>query len=307
MRPAKVLVSSVVRGADQGDSHGGLYRVDFQTDAVEQLLDWNDSGINWDGRGADRGLRGIAIVGEEIFIAASDELFLFNRRFEIVASYRNPYLKHCHEIAAFRGALYLTSTGFDSILRFDLARRVFDLGVQLQRHGGGFAARAFDPNATLGPAPSMAFHLNNVDPTDFGIFVSGLKLAAIVQITPSGASVAAEIPLGTHNARLFKGGVLLNDTDGDRLVWWTPQREVAIPIPSYPEERLINLNADTSGIARQAFGRGLCQLSDLVFAGGSSPTTVSIYDLEAGERVKSVNLTMDVRNAAHGLAVWQFD
>ncbi|HNR76075.1 MAG TPA: hypothetical protein PKM48_03030 [Parvularculaceae bacterium] len=301
-----VLVSSVVRGAEQGDSHGGLYRVDLESGASEQLLDWNDGGINFDGRGADRGLRGIAIIGDAIFIAASDELFVFDRQFKIVASYRNPYLKHCHEIADYRGALYLTSTGFDSVLRFDLARREFNLGIQLRQQDGAYSARLFNPNAQGGAAPSTGFHLNNVHPNEYGVFVSGLRLGALLQVTPKTVSIVAEIPLGTHNARPFKGGVLLNDTEADSLVWWTPDRHVAIPVPHYPESELTFVDVDKTGVARQSFGRGLCQLSDLVFAGGSSPTTVSVYDLAAGRRVKSINLTMDVRNAAHGMAVWPF-
>jgi len=42
-------------------------------------------------------------------------------------------------------------------------------------------------------------------------------------------------------------------------------------------------------------------------AGGSSPSTVSVYDLAANQRLLSVNLTMDIRNAIHGLAVWPYD
>ncbi len=41
--------------------------------------------------------------------------------------------------------------------------------------------------------------------------------------------------------------------------------------------------------------------------GGSSPATISVYDLDAGEALTSVNITMDVRNAVHGLEVWPFD
>ncbi|MCB2114386.1 MAG: hypothetical protein KDD85_12690 [Parvularculaceae bacterium] len=303
----KVLASSVVRGAEQGDSHGGLFRVDLDTGASEQLLDWNDGGINFEGRGADRGLRGISVVGEQIFVAASDELFVFDRRFRITDSFRNPYLKHCHEIAQYRGALYLTSTGFDSVLRFDLRNNAFDLGIQLWRQGGGIEMRMFDPRASGAAAPSVAFHLNNVHASEFGVFTSGLKLGALLQISPRGVSVAAEIPQGTHNARPFRGGVLLNDTENDSLVWWTPDRHVAIRVPDYCESDLEFAGVDRTGVARQGFARGLCQLSDLVFAGGSSPTTVSVYDLAAGERVKSINLTMDIRNAAHGMAVWPFD
>ena len=51
---------------------------------------------------------------------------------------------------------------------------------------------------------------------------------------------------------------------------------------------------------------GLCVLSDSVVAGGSSPSTVAVYDLPANRRLLSVNLTMDVRNAIHGLEVWPY-
>jgi hypothetical protein len=48
-------------------------------------------------------------------------------------------------------------------------------------------------------------------------------------------------------------------------------------------------------------------LSPTVVAGGSSPSTVSVYDLAANQRVLSVNLSMDVRNAIHGLEIWPYD
>jgi hypothetical protein len=48
-------------------------------------------------------------------------------------------------------------------------------------------------------------------------------------------------------------------------------------------------------------------LSDTVVSGGSSPSTVTVYDLKANEMLLSVNLTRDIRNAIHGLAVWPFD
>ncbi len=303
---SKVLVSSVVRGADQGASHGGLYLVDLERESHDQLLDWNDGGINFDGRGADRGLRGIAIVDDLIYLAASDELFAFDKNFRIVASWRNPYLKHCHEVSRLRGALYLTSTGFDSVLRFDLGERRFDLGILFAFKEGRGAVKMFDPGASGGPTPNMSLHLNNVFVDNFGIFVSGLKTPALLHATPQGVSVFAEIPLGTHNARPFLNGVLLNDTDGDCVVLFTPERHVSMPVPRFADDELQRADADTTGVARQAFARGLCVLSDRLIVGGSSPTTVSAYDLDAGRRVKSINLTMDVRNAAHGLSVWPF-
>ena len=63
---------------------------------------------------------------------------------------------------------------------------------------------------------------------------------------------------------------------------------------------------DDSKVARQGFGRGLCVVNDRLIAAGSSPSTISIYDVEGRQVVGSVNLSMDIRNAIHGLEVWPF-
>ncbi|HIL82218.1 MAG TPA: hypothetical protein EYG52_01730, partial [Pseudomonadales bacterium] len=117
----KIIVTSVVRGTQQGESHGGIFAVDFESHTADQLVDWNTGDIDFAGRGADRGLRGIAFDGDDIYVAASDELYRYNRDFEIQDSWRNPYLKHCHEIALKDRKIFLTSTGFDSLLVFDLS------------------------------------------------------------------------------------------------------------------------------------------------------------------------------------------
>ena len=63
-------------------------------------------------------------------------------------------------------------------------------------------------------------------------------------------------------------------------------------------------DVDDSRIARQGFGRGLCIIDEQHIAAGSSPSTISVIDLAAGKRVAGVNLTLDIRNAIHGLECW---
>jgi hypothetical protein len=48
-------------------------------------------------------------------------------------------------------------------------------------------------------------------------------------------------------------------------------------------------------------------VSDIVVAGGASPSTVTLYDLAENSTLASVQLSKDVRNAIHGLEVWPFD
>jgi hypothetical protein len=50
----------------------------------------------------------------------------------------------------------------------------------------------------------------------------------------------------------------------------------------------------------------LCALSERVVAGGSSPSTITLYDLKESRQLMSVNLTRDIRNAIHGLEIWPY-
>ena len=280
--------------------------MDVASSQFEQVLDWNTCDINWEGRGADRGLRGIAFHGDSIFVAASDELFLFDRSFRVVSSWRNAYLKHCHEICIFGGHLYATSTGFDSLLRFNLETTRFDSGIHVYPNGTALGARVFDPHATGGPVAGITFHINNVHVDASGIYFSGRRLAALFRLTSSGLTAIARLPMGTHNARPFLDGIVFNNTEADTLEFVTPQRHVTIQVPRHDENSLTNTRMDESGLARQAFGRGLCILDETHVAAGSSPTTIAIHDLSGQRITHQLTITRDVRNAAHGIARWPY-
>ena len=309
IRLPKLIATSVVRGSQQGESHGGVYTVDFEKQEGARHVDWNTDEIDWEGRGADRGLRGICFDGDEIYIAASDELFVYDRDFNILRSHRNRYLKHCHEICRIERKIFLTSTGFDSLLVFNLETSEFDWGFHLQRPYGKWSGHTFDPRGNYGPRPSNEFHINMVHVDHEGIFFCGLKMDALLHLNSRmEVTEVCNLPTGTHNARPWKNGVIFNDTASDcvRFVG-RDGTEKAFKVPSYDESLIEYAGIDDSKIARQAFGRGLCPVGDRFLAAGSSPSTITLYDLETGQRVGSVNLSMDVRNAIHGLEVWPYE
>ena len=62
----KLIATSVVRGSQKGQSHGGVYVIDFDSQTVEQKVDWNTGEIDFTGRGWDRGLRGIELSAREV-------------------------------------------------------------------------------------------------------------------------------------------------------------------------------------------------------------------------------------------------
>lgn len=302
----KLIATSVVRGSQKGQSHGGVFIIDFKAQAVEQKLDWNTKDIDFTGRGWDRGLRGIEFTEDAIWIAASDELFCYAPDFSLMDSYRNPYLRHCHEIWRRDHLIFLTSTGFDSILAFDLNSKAFTWGLYLSRNGAQWTGQPFDPRGNGGPASTNSYHLNMVAVNQDGIYFSGLNTEALLAL--SSDLIVREfcsLPRGCHNAQPFGDGVLFNDTGSDVVRFVSRgSRETVVPVPQFKSAELENVGVDDSRIARQSFGRGMCLISDRLIAAGSSPSTISIIDIKKGERLTAVNLTMDIRNAIHGLEVW---
>ncbi len=309
VRLPKLIATSVVRGSQQGESHGGVFTIDFEIQDGAQHVDWNTDAIDWEGRGADRGLRGITFDGDDIYIAASDELFVYDRDFNMLRSYKNRYLKHCHEICRVENRIFLTSTGFDSLLAFNLESRKFDWGFQLQKPYNDWSGFAFDPQSESGPRPVNDLHINMVYMDTTGIYVSGLRTNALLHINDRmEVSAVCNLPGGTHNARPWKGGVIFNDTASDCVRYvGRDGAEKAYQIHSYDEADIVFAGVDDSKVARQAFGRGLCPIDDRFIAAGSSPSTITLYDTEMNQKVGFVNLSMDIRNAIHGLEVWPFD
>jgi hypothetical protein len=301
-----LIATSVVRGSHQGESHGGVYLVDFEGQSVEQVIDWDTADIDWQGRGWDRGLRGIAFDGDRVFIAASNELFVYSPDFKLLASYRNPYFMHCHEIFVYQRRLYLTSTGFDAILGFDLDQNRFCFGLNIVAVGSAYQGGPFDPEGEMGPSASNELHLNNVYCDTTGMYISGLKTGAMMRFDGRMLKRVVSLPRGQHNARPFNDGVLFNDTVADRVRLVMPDKEISFDVPQFEADELTHAELDDSRIARAGFGRGMCVINDTLVATGSSPSTIALHDLEQICTRSIVTLTRDIRNAIHGLEVWPF-
>ena len=205
--------------------------------------------------------------------------------------------------------IFLTSTGFDSLLAFDLDKKKYVWGFHLQRQYDQWAGFTFDPRSDMGPRPVNNFHINMVHVDSTGIYLSGLRTNALLHLNKEmEVSEICSLPVGAHNARPYREGLLFNDTDSDCVRYaGRDGKDVAFKIATYDEGDIEFAGIGDPRVARQGFGRGLCPVGDRFVAGGSSPATISLYDLESQQKFGSVNLTMDIRNAIHGLEFWPFD
>ena len=305
----KIVATSGVRGSRQTENHGGVFTFDFEKQEVEQVFDWDASEIDLKGSSGDGGMRGIAFSDDDILIAASNVLLRCDRSFKIKTMSRNYYLNDCHEICRYEQTIFLTSPDFDSLLAFDLDKKEYVWGFHLLRQYDQWAGYAFDPQSNEGPLPVNEYHVNMVHVDSTGIYLSGLRTNALLHINNDmEVSEICSLPAGAHNARPFRDGLLLNDTESDCVRYIARDgKNQAFKIISYDEGDLETTDHDVADDLRQGFGRGLCLVGDRFVAGGSSPSTISLYDFETSQIVGFVNLTMDVRNAIHGLEVWPYN
>lgn len=319
--------------------------MDLDSERYTQVIDWETEDISWEGRGGDRGLRGISFYEGRIYLAASDEIFVYDNKFNKIGSIKNRYLKHCHEIHAEDDAIYLTSTGYDSVLKYKPSKDEFVKGIcfrgrknycirnhildaskivkKLSNRFGYFVQRKaneyyyskykgegflFDPKKDGGPIREDTLHINNVCVKNNIVYASGRKFGYIISENEGEFEKCFKIPKGSHNAKpLHHDKSIVNNTSEDKVE--ILKRDGSIikeyNIPRYGEGRIEHKIPKDH--ARQAFARGLCVHNENLIIVGASPATIYVYDMEEPNPKRSVNITLDVRNSIHGLEVWPFD
>ena len=295
----KVIATSVIRAAQQHETHGGVYLIELDTGKVENPVVWDDQ-INFDGRGLERGLRGIAFWNDRILLASSRKLHVFDRQFREVANYTCEYLLAIHEIAVAGNTAYLTSTGYDSLIEFDLEKETFTRGLCLRSPH----VEEFDPQTGGGATEGDTLHLNNVHCEDGATYFSGARGNVLFVLEEGKPQPFARIPLWTHNPRPYQDGVLLNDTHEKRVLF---QTRSGAPLEAYPVQRypLAELTPPDleDRVAVQGWARGLATTPEGWILAGSSPANVSVFQAGLGN-VCNVTITRDIRTCIHGLELW---
>jgi len=333
-----VIVTTIVRLAKKGEPHGYIYLIDLESEKILKTIEWDDDKIDWEGRGGDRGLRGTAFYNDYTYIASGGEIFVLNQDFKVVKSYRNSYLAEAHEIVINDDVLYITSTGFDSILEFDLKNEKFTKGYLIRRRHKWTAPKftkiniimtryyrffypfyrpmlpkfkyrfkVYDPNGDDGPNRKDTLHINSISVNKEGVFFSGSWSNSLMKIKNNQLKNHCLIPQVTHNAQPLGDKTIMNYTLKDVLAIGTKKGKIIdkYPVPFYDEDKLTNDPKDIWKV-RQAWGRGFCMTEDNLYIIGSSPATVTAFKAGNKDLLKSLNITMDVRNTIFGVEVYPY-
>lgn len=301
-----IAATTVSRGSQSGESHGGVYLVDLAGQRGAHVLDWTRPGIDWSGAGGGRGLRGMDFHERRVFVAGANELFEFTPEFEFQGAHTSPCLGQAQAVACYEDRVYVVSAAYDALLSLDLQSGRFDWGLQLADDEGGLRGMPFDPRGALGPSPANRLGLNSLYCDSRGLFVSGSRSMGLLHFDGKRIVRLVTLPEGVHDARPWRDGVLFNDTEAGAVRLLTPESNRVFEVPLYPESELEPGSHEDSAVARQGYARGLCALDNGKFVSGASPLTISLHDLDAMKTTLRINLSVDARQSIHTLAVWPF-
>ena len=324
-----VIFTQVVRASKEGDSHGKVYLLDLESEKSEEVIDWRDKTINWQGRGGNRGLRGIVYYEDKVLIAASRRVIVYDKNFNQVSEIENPYLASIHEISIEKDILAMSSTEYDSVVLYDLKNECFLksycfrakpkslvdrffrslLGKYLYKKTllseNQFNFFEFDPMTDDGPVKKDTTHLNSIYSEDGYTYFCGAFIDRIYRVKDGVCEVFGNLPRGTHSARPFNGNVICCDTRNDNVLHLKRDGSIidGFDIPTSTDEEI---EVDDAGkqVARAGFARGLTVWGEYLFA-GVAPASIYVYKFGNPEPIKRIRVKDNIRYAVHGLEVWE--
>lgn len=256
-----VYCTTVSRGVSQGE-HGALYRVDLVTGEAVKLLTYLDE-IDYSGRGGDRGLRGLILHDDMLYVAAANHVLKVSLDGEVVAKFEHKNLGFLHDMQKTDTGFLVVSTKYDCVMEYNFAINDWVNCYRINEH---MTVVAEDPNTQL--PPHNLWHLNSIN--DF--FVSGLRTGGALHIYSSDFVVA---PLGIHNWSTHE----YNDTSTNTLV----------------------VNGRKIIVDDGTFLRGL-STSEHVTVVGQCPAKIIVFDDELN-LLKKISLNKDTNSSVQSLLV----
>tara|TARA_Y100000593_G_scaffold28444_1_gene56737 strand:+ start:4812 stop:5750 length:939 start_codon:yes stop_codon:yes gene_type:complete len=307
----KIICSTVVRAAKQGDIHGGLYVVDIDSKEVIHYAPYEKDFVNDNERGGERGLRGICVLSDRIIVSDSAGFIELDKKtYEIKRTHQDrDYFKSIHEITFCDDHLWVTSTAYDAVAKVDLDFNVVDIwkmdGESLPNSKRLTGKTQIDKDSK---EELDEYHINSIFTHNNKVKVSGL-LTDLHNLDDM--SVSTPIPkiinygVGgyknvahsfVHNFYEYDDISLANLTTFSSLGIYDGEWE-AVQIP-----RMKKAHFSIDEIAVNNWNRGLARKDNRVII-GSSPARLIIYNLETGEFEDEIQLAKDIRHAIHGLEI----
>ena len=311
----KIICSTVVRAAKQGDIHGGLYVIDIDSSKILHYAPYEKEFVNDNERGGDRGLRGIAVLHDRIIVSDSAGFIALDNALKMRRTFQDSdYFKSIHEIVFHEDHIWATSTAYDAIVKVDLDFNIKGfweiLGKNVQNHKCLTGKKEINPETKT---ENDNYHINSLFVNDGNLRVAGLLTPLYnfddmteVCSVPT-ISMIDDKPGGNQNSFVHNfyeydhvfvanlttyNAVGFFDKDFVGYGWYN---NVSVP-------RSKDAKYQVDEVAVNNWNRGLARVGDKLII-GSSPARILVYDMKKRKFEKEIVLEKDIRHAIHGLEV----
>jgi len=321
----KIICSTVVRAAKQGDTHGGLYVIDVDTEEILHHQPYTDDFVNDNERGGERGLRGIVVLDDRIVVADSGGLIELDKEtYKITKRLRDDQIfKSIHEICYFDDNIWVTSTAYDAIAKIDLDFRLSGFWEVIGENKSDYKALIGLREINPGEAPEEDnFHINSISANNKRLVFGGL-ITHLYDFETMNVVNPMPIINGSksfqHNFYEYPEFYAVNLTTFGYLGLIHSDDSVHTMPNSFnnestgiertllrtrflvlPKAKKVKYYADD--IAKSNWNRGLARHGDLLFV-GSSPARIIVLNMKDGKIEKIIQLEEDIRHCIHGLEI----
>lgn len=244
-----------------------LHELDFEAKTTRRVFEWQELPAAASSIDLSTAPYGVSVTDKAVIVARNDELYFFDRSFVHKATYHTPFLKNARKIVCDGRSVYVVSRGTDSIVRFDLRKKIFDSAWRLYVDGAGkIAIQKFAPEKDEAPGASSIFGLSGVAISGKDMLVSGEQLTNLIHIEDGRVESGQQVPAKTSDILSFGKGVAFASPDMQQVVY--------IADYDYRTVRSSAVNAHAN------FSTGLCKYQKGTLLVGTQPAGVALLDMK---------------------------
>ena len=286
----KLIATTVIRAAQMGGIHGGLYVIDTEKSDILHYHPYSDEFSDYNERGGERGLRGIAVLPDKIIVASSNSLIeLDKENYAIKQEKTSEFFKSIHEICYHEDDLWVVC--WADVVSDESVKNVWELSGDFFDDYQKITTKSLISNTE---GLSDKNHINSISSLA-GRLVFSSALSDLYDFETLEIVCPRTMGGFTHNFYEYKDCVLSNKTTLRKLKVTTEKGDVAFSIPSKSGAK-----DGLDGLAEDNWNRGLCKKDNLVFL-GSSPARILQFNLNNFKFEKEIIIENDIRHCVHGL------
>jgi len=267
----KVELPKVVATVAHGDSQAGysyaVYLIDFNNKASSKVigaavLEAGGSSLN-----LSNAPYGVVVTDKEVVVAASGDLHCFDKSFKYKTSYHTPFIKNARQCVYDGKYIYVVSQGTDSVVRFNIKKKLFDTAWRFYVDGSNkIAVKKASPEKDTLIESSNLFGLNSLVVNNGDFIVSGDQLTNVIKMKNGRVDSGEQIPRETSDMVSFAKGIAYLNANLKQVSYMADY-----------DYRAIKSN---SLVVASSFSTGLCGYQKGTLLAGTQPAGVVLLDMK---------------------------